>query len=73
MESREFRDGELPLLLALAQELRASAPGSLSCDFGQIAFWSANLCHGEHRVRLWYDGDRLEGWGWLSRETELEW
>jgi predicted N-acetyltransferase YhbS len=73
VESREFRDGELPLLLALAQELRASAPGSLSCDFGQIAFWSANLCHGEHRVRLWYDRGRLEGWGWVTRETELEW
>ena len=74
MESRPFADGELRLLLELAQELRRTAPAAMSCDFGQIAFWAANMAHGEHRVRLWYDdGGRLAGWGWLTREIELEW
>ena len=73
MDSRDFRDGDLRLLLRLAQELRRDDPAALSCDFGQIAFWSANLMHGEHRVRLWYDGDELAGWGWVTAETELEW
>ena len=45
----------------------------MSCDFGQIAFWAASIARGEHRVRLWYDGGRLAGWGWLTRGTELEW
>jgi ribosomal protein S18 acetylase RimI-like enzyme len=49
------------------------SPAALSCDFGQIAYWSANMAHGEHRVRLWSDGGRLVGWGWVTRETELEW
>lgn len=73
MESRDFRDDELRLLLELAQELRRTAPASLSCDFGQIAFWTANMTHGEHRVRLWHDGSVLAGWGWLTGGTELEW
>jgi predicted N-acetyltransferase YhbS len=73
VESREFQDDELPLLLALAQELWRAEPMSLSCDFGQIAFWSSHIPRGEHRARLWFEGDRLVGWGWLTRETELEW
>jgi ribosomal protein S18 acetylase RimI-like enzyme len=73
MEPRDFDDGDLRPLLSLAQELWRQEPTSLSCDFGQIAFWSANLVHAEHRVRLWYDGDELAGWGWVTRETELEW
>ncbi len=73
MEWRDFRDGDLPLLLGLAQELRRDDPAALSCDFGQIAFWSGGLVHGEHRVRLWYAAGRLVGWGWLTAETELEW
>ncbi len=73
MESREFRDDELPLLLRLAQELWRANPGSLSCDFGQIAFWSSHIPHAEHRVRLWFEGEQVAGWGWLTRGTELEW
>ena len=73
MESRDFRDGDLRPLLELAQELWRADPASLSCTFGQIAFWSANIPHGEHRVHLWYEGDELAGWGWVTGDTELEW
>src|SRR6266550_3209650 len=73
MELRDFDDGDLLPLLSLAQELWRDDSAAVSCTFGQIAFWSANLVHAEHRVRLWYEGEQLAGWGWLTNEVELEW
>jgi ribosomal protein S18 acetylase RimI-like enzyme len=73
MQARDSRDGDLQLLLELSQELWRQDPRCVTCNFGQIAFWSGNLVHGEHQVRLWSDGDELVGWGWLTRGVELEW
>ena len=73
MQARDSRDGDLQLLLELAQELWRQDPLCVTCNFGQIAFWSANLQHGEHRVRLWSENGELVGWGWLTRGVELEW
>ena len=53
---------------ALAQELWPDS----ECDYGQIAWWAANLPHGETEVRLWHDDGRLVGWGWVTGGTELE-
>ena len=72
MEARDFRDGDLRLLLELAQELWREAPREVECTFGQIAFWSAQLLHSDWAARLWFDGGRLVGWGWLTRGGELE-
>jgi hypothetical protein len=72
VEAREFREGDLRLLLELAQELRRDAPEEVECDFGQIAFWSAQLPHDDWQARLWFDRRRLAGWGWLTKEVELE-
>lgn len=73
MQARDSHDGDLQLLLELAQELWRQDPLCVTCNFGQIAFWSANLQHGEHRVRLWSENGELAGWGWLTRGVELEW
>ena len=74
MEAREYREGDIRLLLELAQELWRDDPRDLSCTFGQIAFWSANIPHGDWRARLWFDsGGRLAGWCWLTQDVELEW
>ena len=59
---------ELDEIRGLAQELWPDA----GCDYGQIAWWAANLPHGETEVGLWRDGGRLVGWGWLTGGTELE-
>ena len=40
--------------------------------YGQIAWWAANLPHGETEVRLWHDDGGLVGWGWVTGGTELE-
>ncbi len=55
-------------ILELAQELWPDS----GCNYGQIAWWAAQLPHGESEVRLWRDGGRLVGWGWLTGGTELE-
>ena len=73
MEAREYREGDLRLLCELAQELWREDRAAMSCDFGQIAFWSAQLLHGDWSARLWFDDGRLAGWGWLTRGSELEW
>jgi ribosomal protein S18 acetylase RimI-like enzyme len=65
--SREFRDGDLSLLLGLAQELWPR----VRCTFGEIAFWSAQLPQADWEARLWFDGARLAGWGWLTGGEEL--
>jgi ribosomal protein S18 acetylase RimI-like enzyme len=66
--SRSFRDGDLQLLLALAQELWPDE----QCNYGQIAWWASHMPHHDWEARLWFDGDTLAGWGWLTQETELE-
>jgi predicted N-acetyltransferase YhbS len=68
MTSREYRDGDLRLMLELEQELWPSAQGT----FGVIAFWSAQLPHDDWTARLWFDGPALAAWGWLSGGN-LEW
>ena len=60
--------GDLEEILELAQELWPDS----ECDYGQIAWWAANLPHGETEVRLWHDDGRLVGWGWVTGGTELE-
>jgi len=55
-------------ILSLSQELWPDG----ECNYGQIAWWAANLPHGETEVRLWHDEGRLVGWGWLTGGTELE-
>ena len=60
--------GDLEEILGLAQELWPDS----ECDYGQIAWWAANLPHGETEVRLWHDEGRLVGWGWVTGGTELE-
>jgi ribosomal protein S18 acetylase RimI-like enzyme len=72
VEERDFQDGDLRLLLELAQELWRDAQNELECTFGQIAFWSAQLPHSDWAARLWLDGGRLAGWGWLAKGDELE-
>ena len=59
---------ELEAILGLAQELWPDG----ECTYGQIAWWAANIPHGETEVRLWRDGNQLVGWGWLNGGTELE-
>jgi ribosomal protein S18 acetylase RimI-like enzyme len=66
--SRSFRDGDLSLLAALAKELYPDVQGT----YGQVAWGASVMPHGDWEARLWYDGDTLAGWGWLTRETELE-
>jgi predicted N-acetyltransferase YhbS len=59
---------DLEAILELAQELWPDS----ECTYGQIAWWAATLPHGETEVRLWRDGGKLVGWGWLTGGTELE-
>jgi ribosomal protein S18 acetylase RimI-like enzyme len=59
---------DLEEILGLAQELWPDC----GCNYGQIAWWAANLPHDETEVRLWRDGRRLVGWGWVTGGTELE-
>ena len=73
MSARAFRrPDDLRLLLELAQELWRTSREDVVCTFGQIAFWSAQLPHPDWEGRLWFDGDELVGWGWLTSGTELE-
>ena len=58
---------DLEAILELAQELWPDG----ECTYGQIAWWAATLPHGETDVRLWRDGGRLVGWGWVTG-SELE-
>jgi ribosomal protein S18 acetylase RimI-like enzyme len=73
MRATELDGTDLSPLLALFQELWRQDPRCVTCSYGQIAFWSANVVHGEHEARAWYDGGRLAGWGWQTRGVELEW
>lgn len=63
---------DLQELLALSQELWRDDPREVTCNYGQIAWWTANIPHGESETRLWHDGGRLVGWGWVTKGTELE-
>jgi predicted N-acetyltransferase YhbS len=63
---------DLQELLALAQELWCGDPREVTCTYGQIAWWSANIPHGESKTRLWHEDGRLVGWGWVTGGTELE-
>src|SRR3954452_13484048 len=62
MKSRAFRDGDLRLMLELCQRRVSDARHS----FGQIAYWAVQLSYDDWDARLWFDGDRLAGWGWSS-------
>jgi GNAT superfamily N-acetyltransferase len=73
MTSRDYVDGDLTAMLHLEQELWRDDPADVACTFGAIAFWSAQLLHGDWTARLWFDGDSLAGWGWLTGGTELTW
>jgi predicted N-acetyltransferase YhbS len=63
---------DLQELLALSQELWREDPRAVTCNYGQIAWWSANIPHGESEARLWHEDGRLVGWGWVTGGTELE-
>jgi predicted N-acetyltransferase YhbS len=63
---------DLQLMLGLAQELWRDDPRDVQCPYGRIAWWSANILHGESETRLWFDGEQLVGWGWVTAGTELE-
>jgi predicted N-acetyltransferase YhbS len=63
---------DLQLMLGLAQELWRDDPRDVQCPYGQIAWWSANIPHGESETRLWFDDEQLVGWGWVTAGTELE-
>jgi hypothetical protein len=59
-------------MLALAQELWGDDPRTVQHTYGQIAWWAANIPHRETVSRLWFDDDRILGWGWVTGGTELE-
>jgi len=63
---------DLQLMLALAQELWRDDPANVQHTYGQVAWWSANIPHGETEARLWFEDGRLVGWGWITAGTELE-
>jgi predicted N-acetyltransferase YhbS len=63
---------DLQEMLALSQELWREDPREVTCNHGQIAWWSANIPHGESEARLWHEDGRLVGWGWVTGGTELE-
>ena len=69
---RAFADGDLRLLLEVAQELWRVDPLDVEHTFGEIAFWSQRLPQSDWEARLWLDAGELVGWGWLSRGEELE-
>ena len=73
MISRDYADGDLTTMLGLEQELWREDPALVACTFGQVAFWSAQLLHDDWQARLWFEGDELVGWGWLTKGVELEW
>jgi predicted N-acetyltransferase YhbS len=63
---------DLEELLALSQELWRDDPREVTCNYGQIAWWAANIPHGETETRLWHEDGRLVGWGWVTAGSELE-
>jgi hypothetical protein len=63
MGSRAFaRPHDLQLLLGLAQELWPA----VQCTYGELAWLSSSLAQDDWEGRLWFDGDRLVGWGLLA-------
>ena len=66
-------DGDLTAMLELEQQLWREDPALVECTFGQVAFWSAQLLQDDWVARLWFDGQKLVGWGWLTGGVELEW
>lgn len=72
IESRAYADGDLRLLLQLAQELWQFDPAVVEHTFGEIAFWSQRLPRSDWEARLWFDDGALAGWGWLAGGNELE-
>ena len=48
----------------------------VSCTIGDLAWWFARGEPGvdwSRLIRIWTDGARTVGWGWLSGQAELEW
>lgn len=62
VSSRPFAPGDLRQLLELCQ---ARWP-EVRCTFGQIAFWSQTLRRDDWEARLWFEDERLVGWGWRT-------
>lgn len=63
---------DLQLMLGLAQELWHDDPREVTCTYGQLAWWSANIPHGDSEARLWHEDGRVVAWGWVTGGTELE-
>jgi predicted N-acetyltransferase YhbS len=63
---------DLQEMLALSQELWRDDPREVTCNYGQIAWWSSQIPHGESEARLWREDGHLVGWGWVTGGTELE-
>ena len=63
---------DLQEMIRLSQEIWRDDPREVTCNYGQLAWWSANIPHGESESRLWREDGRLVGWGWVTGGTELE-
>lgn len=66
---REFGPQDVRLMQGLAQEVEALRPEFANSDatFGELAWsWGKDVAQVGHtwRHRLWFDGERLIGWGW---------
>lgn len=59
---------DLEAMLGLAQELWPD----VQCTYGELAWLSSTVPHGESEARLWFDGERVVGWGWLVDGEALE-
>jgi ribosomal protein S18 acetylase RimI-like enzyme len=71
MGSQKLVD-DLAAMLDLARELWQHDPHAVEHPYGEVAWWAANIPHGETEARLWFDGASLVGWGWVTGGTELE-
>jgi GNAT superfamily N-acetyltransferase len=70
-DTREFGPQDLRLMQGLAQEVEALGPELANADttVGELAWiWGRGIAEhgGTWRHRLWYDGERLIGWGWAK-------
>jgi ribosomal protein S18 acetylase RimI-like enzyme len=59
--SRAFEAGDMRRMLALVSELWPA--GRHGCGY---AFMAQRLPYDDWKARLWFDGDKLLGWGWST-------
>ncbi len=59
--SRAYADGDLKLLLGLVSELWPHGRHGIG-----YAFMAQRLPFDDWEMRLWFDGDTLVGWGWMT-------